>query len=104
MAENKCTNANEFEELSQQELDSVSGGTATQLMEDSVVLASMGYGKAVVRRPSSHALAFDHNAIIKSWADAGVEVRYDNFYGNKYFIDGKQVSRESALAYVKNKG
>ena len=92
----------ELKQLDPQDLDGVSGGNSDELAEDSIVLSRMGFGSPkdvidLVTRPQLR------REVVKCWADAGVECRYDGFVRNKYYINGEQVSREEALRFIQNR-
>lgn len=99
MINEKDNKKDEYRQLDPQDLDGVSGGNSDELAEDSIVLSRMGFGSPkdvldLVTRPQLR------REVVKCWAAAGVECRYDGFVRNKYYINGKQVSREEALAFI----
>ena len=99
MKEDKDNMTNEYQQLEQKDLENVSGGNSDELAGDSIVLSKMGYGSPIkeidlITRPALR------REVVKRWADAGVECRYDGFVRNKYYINGEKVTREQALKYI----
>ena len=99
MKEDKDNMTNEYQQLEQKDLENVSGGNSDELAGDSIVLSKMGYGSPIkeidlITRPALR------REVVKCWADAGVECRYDGFVRNKYYINGKNVTREEALRFI----
>ena len=102
MIKDKDNMTNDFQQLDQKDLESVSGGNSEELAGDSIVLSRMGLGSPkneidLICRPALR------REVVKCWADAGVECRYDGFVRNKYYINGEKVTREEALKYVMSK-
>ena len=102
MKENKGKTVENFEALSPEELEGVSGGNCTELSNDSSVLKSLGlcnyYGYFDLCRCPGHC-----QEIVNAWKNAGVDCRFSDLVGNEYYIDGKKVSRNDAINYVKNR-
>ena len=99
MIKDKDNMTNDYQQLDQKDLDKVSGGNSEELAGDSIVLSKMGYGSPkneidLITRPALR------REVVKCWADAGVECRYDGFVRNKYYINGKNVTREEALRFI----
>jgi len=99
MIKDKDNMTNDYQQLDQKDLDKVSGGNSEELAGDSIVLSKMGYGSPkneidLITRPVLR------REVVKCWADAGVECRYDGFVRNKYYINGKNVTREEALRFI----
>ena len=102
MIKDKDNMANDIQKLDQKDLEKVSGGNSEELAGDSIVLSKMGYGSPkneidLITRPALR------REVVKCWAKAGVECRYDGFVRNKYYINGEKVTREEALKYVMSK-
>ena len=102
MIKDKENKTNDFQQLDQKDLENVSGGNSDELAGDSIVLSKMGFGSPkneidLICRPALR------REVVKCWADAGVECRYDGFVRNKYYINGEKVTREEALKYVMSK-
>lgn len=88
--------------LSVDELDEVSGGSAQQMAEDSQFLNELGgycdrYGTWKTFWSDD-----TYNDIKRGWAKVGVKVNLDNglLHSNKYYIDGKRVTREEAREHA----
>ena len=93
----------EYQQLDQKDLENVSGGNSDELAGDSIVLSKMGFGSPkkeidLICRPALR------REVVKCWADAGVECRYDGFVRNRYYINGRNVTRLEALEYIQKKG
>ena len=90
------------EALSPEELEKVSGGSCSELSDDSSVLSELGlcsrYGYFKLIRSPGH-----RQEIIDAWQKAGVECRFDDGSGNEYYIDGKKVLRSEAIDFVNNR-
>ena len=102
MIRDKDNKTDDMQQIDQKELENVSGGNSDELAGDSIVLSRMGYGTPkkeldLITRPALR------REVVKCWADAGVECRYDGFVRNKYYINGEKVTREEALKYVMSK-
>lgn len=102
MMKDKDNMTNDIQKLDQKDLENVSGGGSDELAGDSIVLSKMGFGSPkneidLITRPALR------REVVKCWADAGVECRYDGFVRNKYYINGEQVSREEALRFIQNR-
>lgn len=86
------------------ELDFVAGGTAKETAKDSFELWEYGfmedhYGTVGIWID----WATKSRNVDKAWAEAGVDVITSPFEANVYKIKGKQVSRDEALASLKNR-
>lgn len=93
--ENKIEN----EMLTDDELDKVAGGNMQQSYKDKIFLQEIGamrIGEIHFDKPST---------IERAWAQMGVTViEYKNDYeSNKYFNNGKQISRMEALGIAARK-
>lgn len=102
MMKDKDNMTNDIQKLDQKDLENVSGGGSDELAGDSIVLSKMGFGSPkneidLITRPALR------REVVKCWADAGVECRYDGFVRNKYYINGKNVTRLEALEYIQKK-
>lgn len=102
MIKDKDDMTNDIQQMDQKDLENVSGGGSDELAGDSIVLSKMGFGSPkneidLMTRPQLR------REVVKCWADAGVECRYDGFVRNKYYINGKKVTREEALAFIQKK-
>ena len=102
MMKDKDDKTYEYQQLDQKDLENVSGGNSDELAGDSIVLSKMGFGSPkkeidLICRPALR------REVVKCWADAGVECRYDGFVRNRYYISGKQVTRQEALEFIQKK-
>ena len=102
MIKDKDNKKYEYQQLDQEDLENVSGGNSEELAGDSIVLSRMGYGTPkkeidLITRPALR------REVVKCWAEAGVECRYDGFVRNRYFINGERVTREEALKFVQSR-
>ncbi|MBR2706662.1 MAG: hypothetical protein IKE74_05390 [Mogibacterium sp.] len=102
MIRDEDNKTDDMQQIDQKELENVSGGNSDELAGDSIVLSKMGFGSPkneidLICRPALR------REVVKCWADAGVECRYDGFVRNKYYINGEKVTREEALKYVMSK-
>ena len=99
MIKDKDNMTNDYQQLDPKDLENVSGGNSDELAGDSIVLSRMGYGTPkkeidLITRPALR------REVVKCWAEAGVECRYDGFVRNRYYINGERVTREEALEFL----
>ena len=85
------------------ELDFVAGGSAAETANDSFelwdrMLMNDHYGSVGIMASWSE----KSSNVDKAWRKAGVEVITKPFSDNVYRINGKQVSRDDALAHLKD--
>ena len=102
MMKDKDNMTNDIQKLDPKDLEKVSGGGSDELAGDSIVLSKMGFGSPkneidLITRPALR------REVVECWADAGVECRYDGFVRNKYYINGRNVTRLEALEYIQKK-
>ena len=90
------------EKLSDEELEKVSGGTHSELAEDSRYLNVLLQGTNVRHkcdRYGTFRLIFDGAAqvdVMNAWQALGVNVELNEFGSNEYIIGGEKVSRQQA--------
>jgi hypothetical protein len=91
-----------IDSLSLEDLERISGGNCSELSEDSIVLRSLGlcngYSYFDLLLNPGHC-----QAIVGAWDKAGVQCKFSDLFVNEYYINGKKVSRNEAVAFVKNK-
>ena len=94
----------ELEQLSDDELEKIAGGTFEETAEDSQLLYKHGLLDSwydpvslVLKR-----ITFSKE-VDKGWAKAGITCCTSPCGANKYWRNGKQISREDALLYVESK-
>jgi len=94
-----------LEQLSDEQLERVAGGTTSEMADDSRFLNSLNgscdrYGEWRIRN-QSHG-----EEITKAWATVGVKAELHSGYifgegePNKYFINGRQVTQEEARQHA----
>ena len=92
----------ELNKLSDEELDKVAGGTVGDTAEDSKLLYNYGL---VDDWHGSIATGFYWGsysaAVDEGWAKAGITCCTVPFGANKYWLDGKRISRDEAVAHLK---
>lgn len=102
MAENKGKTVENFETLSPEDLEGVSGGNCKELSSDSYELSKLGlcgnYDYYDLLWAPGHC-----QAVVDAWKKAGVDCRFSDVCGNTYYINGKKVSRNDAINFVKNR-
>ena len=93
-----------LEQLSDDELDKVAGGHTVSTAYDSQFLQKMGF---MDKSYNDFESFFGWSSISKSvdsgWAKAGITCVTDFFNNNKYFKDGKEVSRYEAYKTAADK-
>ncbi len=92
----------ELEKLNDEELDKVAGGTIGQTAGDSKILYDYGlmdkyYGTIPVM---FHWLSKSAE-VDAGWARAGITCVTAPFANNKYFLNGKEISRREAYDHLK---
>ena len=88
--------------MSDEELDQVSGSSCDGTGNDSVILYKYGliddhFGGVY----ASFNWESKSKEVDTGWAKAGITCITKPFKDNKYFLDGKEISREEAIAHVK---
>ena len=90
------------EKLTDEELDNVAGGTVGQTVVDSDLLYD--YGLVDDYHGNTHTFFHwksDSAVVDGGWAKAGITcvTKFDK--NNKYFMDGKEITHDEAVAHVK---
>ena len=96
--------------MSDEELDDVAGGSISQLISDVKDLKSMGFDISTVGDGS--VASYCNNAsyykekVKEAFASAGIDAKIfmTTELDNQYLYEGREVSREKALAWVKRFG
>ena len=93
------------EKLSDEELDQVAGGADWQeIAADSRFLNDLA---GLCDRFGSTRAFFDTNKVAEEaksgWGKVGIEFYFRPGVGNKYYLDGKRISRNEAIRYACNK-
>ena len=90
--------------LKDEQLDNVAGGTWNDVLSDLDKFLEFGkdlycrdYGMISADRKSES--AYNLSEAFKSY---GVKLKFEPYETNKYFIDGKEVSRDEAWAHVES--
>ena len=88
--------------MSDEELDQVAGGTVVQTVDDSKLLYD--YGLVDDWNGKAHTLfnwKSDSAIVDGGWSKAGITcvTKFDKM--NKYFMGGKEITRDEAFAHVK---
>jgi len=94
----------ELEQLSDEDLDNVAGGTIGETAKDSEILYD--YGLVKEWHTSLHMIFHWESGsaeVDDGWSKAGITCVTKPFSNNKYFKDGKQISRDEAMNIVKSK-
>ena len=97
---------NEVNELAEEQLDDISGGTYLETADDAKRLLRKGiktYGSELFGVPIMS--GGDMAALRSALASFGVTIK-DNggiINANEYFIDGRKVSRDEAWSYINSK-
>ena len=94
----------ELEMMSDEELEKIAGGTFEETAEDSQLLYKHGLLDNWYD-PISLTLRWItfSKEVDKGWAKAGITCCTSPCGANKYWRNGKQISREDALLYVSSK-
>ena len=91
----------ELKKLSDEELDKVAGGTIGDTAEDSKLLYNYGL---VDDWHGSIATGFYWGsysaAVDEGWAKAGITCVTKPFKSNQYFMNGREISRDDAVAHL----
>ena len=101
--------------MSAEQLKNISGGSFSEIASDSEFLhwTLLGRRDVTVYDESAFDFSecyFDYDGITKmidevvgAWADAGIRCEFRSLVGNRYFNlkDGKEMTREEAMNYVK---
>ena len=92
----------ELEQMSDEELEQVAGGTIGQTAGDSKILYDYGlmdrhYGTIPVMFYWKSKSA----EVDAGWAKAGITCVTKPFGNNQYFLDGREISRGEAYAHLK---
>ena len=95
----------ELEMMSDEELDQVAGGTFEETAEDSQLLYKHGFLDSWYDAFFSLPLRWItfSKEVDKGWAKAGITCCTSPVGANKYWRNGKQISREDALLYAESK-
>jgi len=92
----------ELELLSDEELDKVVGGLLGETAEDSEILYD--YGLIDDWHGELHVMFHwdsDSKAVDAGWSKAGITSVTSPFNGNRYFVGGKEITREEAFKKVR---
>ncbi len=97
----------ELEQLNDAELEKVAGGTCVESARDSKVLNDLLAGTKYhqCKRYGTFSICFDHDArddVKAAWNSLGIDVETNNREYNKYFLNGKEISRTAAQQYAKD--
>lgn len=87
------------EQLTEEQLDGVAGGTIEELDKDVTFLRDIGLMPKIDPN-ASVSVCIDPNGIASIFADAGVRVSYHPEGSNEYSINGKQITRKQAMQHV----
>ena len=94
----------ELEKMSDEELENVAGGTYKETAADSRFLNDLA---GLCDRFGSTRAFFDTNKVAEEaksgWGKVGIEFYFRPGVGNKYYLDGKRISRNEAIRYACNK-
>ena len=93
----------ELEKLTDEELDWVAGGNLYELADDGRFLNVLLRGRpGQCDRYGEWRAQFHMDDIAKAWASVGIAAKLDNRLGihNKYYLDGKQISRDEAMEHA----
>ena len=95
----------ELEKLSDEELDNVAGSSLAETARDSKILYDHGLMDDYSYSDFSIiGIWLKRSAQVDAgWAKAGITSVTKPFGGNKYFKDGKEISRDDAIKIVKSK-
>lgn len=85
------------EQLTEEQLDGVAGGTAAETDKDIAFLQDIGLFPKFDR---NEGFAISLNEISNIFADAGVKWVFHPNDSNEYSINGKQVTRKQAMQHV----
>ena len=89
--------------LDDAELAAVCGGGIGQTVGDAAILKKKGYMSEDVGFFDTCAHWHENaNKVGRAWLKAGLEVGLSYAYNNKYWIDGRRVSRTEALEYLES--
>ena len=96
----------ELEMLTDEELENVAGGTNVESADDSKFLNSLLAGTRYhqCKCYSAKDLADDIETrldVLLSWESVGIEVKLGDSSKNLYLLNGKEISRDAALAHAK---
>ena len=96
----------QLEMLTDEELENVAGGTNIESADDSKFLNSLlaGTGYHQCKCYSTTDLADDIETrldVLLSWKSVGIEVKLGDSSKNLYLLNGKEISRDAALAHAK---
>ena len=94
----------ELEQLSDEELENVAGGTIKEMEEDAERFRSLNI-PIYVEKGGSGMMEYESLTVSLAveFEKQGVNYRYSSSNPNQYFIDGKQVSRDEAWKHIYSK-
>ena len=94
-----------LEQLSDEELDGIAGGTNFESAEDSKFLNNLLNGTEYYQCNSYSvneiADVVPRFQLMMAWKSIGIDVKLARNYKNTYILDGKEISRDQALEYAK---
>ena len=92
------------EQLSDEELEKIAGGTVTETIYDGDLLFRFGLmDRHYSNSDYMFGWSYSSKAVDEGWAKAGITCCTvpGLIYGNQYWKDGKEISREEAHKFVK---
>lgn len=101
--EDKKMKNTEMTELSLNELDQISAGTAFEMMTDSRFLNSLNGSTKRMGFFDCWLNVEAKREIAAAWAKVGIQVQLDDLifgYDNRYFLNGKQISLADAQKHA----
>jgi len=96
----KAINKIADEVMSDEELDGVVGGGIMQTCGDNDFLQKFGYSHYKGSYPLNVSWAKASSSVDKGWSEARIICCTSPFIDNKYWVDGREISRKDAFRHV----